>query len=271
VQIRTRPPKAGSSGRRKGPGFGLTASLALCLGASLTLALALPSAAGACARPGSVKSFHGHAHMQMAVGASGEDPGLGGTETVFLERDANLQLNLNEKLMGRHGAAIFGGKITGGSGSVGDAIENSGSGYEGNASFGGSLSSHHPNFGSAEVILTRRGCKYQVLLDASMRTTYSGDEALKPGLLASISATSDRESIPHTLQLSDHNSLAVYLGCPASLSACFEFGGTWTTDFATLKLCHSVTAEHCTSDKKPVGSATIGWSLSPIFKKHYKP
>jgi hypothetical protein len=237
--------------------------------AALAVPTLAPSSAGACANPANVKYFKGRAHMAMSLSATGVDPGLGGSETATLTRKAQeLRFTLGDKLISKEGAVFFAGKVHYGQVAVEDSLVHSGSGLEGSYEFKGALGPP-PTWGRAEVAMSRKKCRYELVVGWGVVTTFSGDEELAGARGAHASMESGPESIPHSLDITGGGNMDAYLGCDDKLipQACFSFGGTWTTNFATLALCGSVTAVGCKDDSEPVGTATVGWSLTPVFEK----
>lgn len=247
-----------------------TRALAVTIGI-LACAVAVPAGAGACANPATVKSFQGQAHLILALVATGTSPGAGGTETVALQRHAlNLHLHLADKVIGKKpGTSFFGGTMTGGSVAVEDLRESSAGGSEAKLSYNGPLTKKLPNYGRAELVFSRSKCRYDLELSFGVRATFEGDGELDTSPEATGGMESGPEPLPHSMYLADSGSMNAYLTCPHTkfLQACYSFSGTWTTDFATLALCGSVVAVGCKDDTEPVGTASVGWSLTPTLEK----
>ena len=241
---------------------------------SMAACAAAPAGASACASLAGVKTFHGTAHMVFAVAASGEDPGNGGVETITLNRVATgLKVNLDERDLGKKDT-LFDGKASGGNLSVGDTFNNSGDGFSGQETYNGPVTNSLPGYGTAFVVIDHRtnSCRYAVVVGYGATTEFSGDEEVKPPPTVGASASSGPVPVPDSLKLSDSRSLPAYLSCANETvpEACFDFGGGWMTEFATLALCHSVEAVNCSSDTEPVGTASFSWNLSPTFEKHHR-
>lgn len=247
-----------------------TRALAVTIGI-LACAAVVPAVAGACANPATVKSFQGQAHLILALTATGTSPGTGGTETVTLQRHAlNLHLHLAHKLIGKKpGTSFFGGTMTGGSVTVEDLRESSAEGFEAKLSYHGPLTKEIPNHGRAELVFSRSKCRYELELSFGVKATFEGDGELDTSPEATGGMQSGFEPLPHSMYLADSGKMDAYLTCPDAkfLPACYSFGGTWTTDFATLALCGSVVAVGCKDDTEPVGTASVGWSLKPTLEK----
>ncbi len=248
--------------------------LTLGLGLSLAVCAAMPAGASACASLAGVKSFHGSAQMAFAVAATGEDPGEGGIETITLNRVATgLKVNLDDKDLGKKDT-LFDGKVSGGNVSVGDTFNNSDDGFTGQETYNGPVTNSLPGYGSAFVTIDHRKnmCRYAVVIGYGATTEFSGDEEVKPPPTVGATASSGPVPVPDSLQLSDSRSLPAYLSCANETvpEACFDFGGGWMTEFATLALCHSVEAVNCSSDTAPVGTASFSWNLSPTFERHHR-
>ncbi len=248
--------------------------LTLGLGLSLAVGAVMPAGASACASLAGVKSFHGSAQMAFAVAATGEDPGQGGIETITLNRVATgLKVNLDEKDLGRKDT-LFDGKVSGGNVSVADTFNNTGDGFTGQETYNGPVTNDLPGYGAAFLAIDHRKstCRYAVVIGYGATTEFSGDEEVKPPPTVGASASSGPVPIPDTLKLSDSRSLPAYLSCADETipEACFDFGGGWMSEFATLALCHSVEAVNCSNDTEPVGTASFSWNLSPTFERHHR-
>lgn len=247
--------------------------LGLC---AVTAFAAAPTAASACATPANVKSFQGTAQMQLGpVKATGAFPGANQEfETVTLVRAAyNLHVHLKKEFV-QKGSAFFKGTMTGGRVIVGDSINDGETGNEANAEYDGPLGAHAPNYGYTDLVLSKPKCKYNLTLSFGVKTSLSGDEAVWSNPEAQGEATSGVEPIPHSLKLSDNGQMDAYLSCQNVFKqACYEFNGTWVSEFEPLALCHSVVptnVENCTRGNEPLTTAGVGWNLSPTFEKHKK-
>jgi hypothetical protein len=252
------------------------ARLVFALCASAAALAAAPIAASACPSLRSVNSFRGHADLGFSATASGQDPGNGGTETVGLSRSvSSVQIRLTAKKVIGGGVVVFTGKASGGAVSVSDTFNNTGTMQSGAEDYGGPVTNQLPNFGSAELFLNTRSCKYQFEVGLGAETTFSGDAAVQPGATVTGFAYGERRHIPNSLNLSGATTPDVYdNNCPGSPfvtgRACYAFGGGWTTDFDTLKRCHSVVAANCGPSGEPLGTATFSWSLQPQSGKGHK-
>jgi hypothetical protein len=273
---RTRPLRGTPNGRPRPFRHGRALGRLLGLCASVAAFAAAPTAASACASPATVKSFQGTAHMQLGpVSATGEFPGAKQEfETVTLARAAyNLHVHLKKEFV-QKGSAFFKGTMTGGNVIVGDSINDGETGNEAKAEYSGPLGAHAPNYGYADLVLSKPKCKYNLTLSFGVKTSLSGDEAVWSNPEAQGEASSGLEPIPHSLKLSDNGQMDAYLSCQNVLKqACYEFNGTWVSEFIPLSLCHSVvpTANgNCADDTQPVTTAGVGWKLSPTFEKKKK-
>lgn len=211
--------------------------------------------------------------MNLALTATGTDPGLGGTETVTLVRRAvELHLNLPKKLVGKHGFTFFSGTMTGGAVTVADALDTSADGFEASLAYNGPLTRQLPIFGSADIAFDRRKCRYELLLGYGVKASFEGDASLETDPEATTTVDGGPEALPHSLHLSDGGSIDAFLSCPDTQGpqACVSFDGTWTAEFATLALCGSTVSVSCKDDTEPVGSAHVGWSLTPTLEKPKK-
>lgn len=234
----------------------------------------VPATAGACANPATVKSFQGQAYINMALSATGTSPGAGGLETATLQRRAlGLHVHLNEKLLGKaKGTSFFAGTMTGGSVSVKDELEGGEDGSESKLVYDGPLAKTIPDYGRAEVVFSRKKCQYDLELSFGVKASFEGDGELDTDPEATVDLESGPESLPHSLHLADSGNIRAYLSCLSITipQACATFGGTWTSNFATLFLCGSVVAVNCKDDTLSVGTVSVGWTLKPIMEKKKK-
>lgn len=258
------------------------ATVAVVAGAAC-LAAAVPSRSAAsrengCVSAAHVRSFHGKV-SDTFNGTIGEpDAGQGGTETVALSRQANLQFTW--RYIG--GAVVkqrdyIAGGPTGGSIGVDDSYDHSGTGSSG--SLQGS-----PRVGgaSALIVLYPKVCMYQVEMSFLGEGTVSGNLAPQDTPLTqySGSAYTPRKPIPASLHLFGSASIDAYSsGCsghpndrfnPPDELGCYEFGGGWTADYAILEQCHAPFGGTCGPHDDPEGSATITWNLMPVVAAQKK-
>lgn len=243
----------------------------IALGAALAALSLAPAAASACASLAGVHSFSGHAYISFSGTASGPIEGTNSTETIALKRTgASLDLNLNHKLVGkgkfRH-IIFFSGKIRAGTVSVEDSES-----FEGGGSPSSASQTYNgpplPLISSATVVLDTKHCRYAVSAGVGAKTTFSGDEGLRAGDTASVSATSDHETIPANLHLIGGVGPPAYLSCPGNPlltgEPCIQYGGDWAVDYTELKQCGSFPPQgNCTSGEKPAGDGKFLWVLKP--------
>jgi hypothetical protein len=232
-----------------------------------------PTASAACRSVASVKSFHGNAGLTFSGTESGDDPRNGGTETVSLDREADsLQISLTTRKALLHGVYVFTGKATGGTISVTDTFDNTGTTFHGQETYSGPSSTANPNFTTVAAFLSTRTCKYQLQVGFDTATQYSGDPAVQPGASVNGLAYSDRMQIRRDLRLSGSAAPNAYAdSCPGNPfltgQGCYVFGGGRTTDFEGLAECQSVVAVNC-GPAGPRGSAELAWALSPSSGSH---
>jgi hypothetical protein len=248
------------------------ARLVIALGAVLAALSLAPAAAGACASLTGIHSFTGHAFISFHGTASGPVESTNGTETISLQRTGtSLELNLNRRTRGKGkyaGVYFFSGKVRGGNVSV----EDEKSFMEGGSTTSFGRETYHgpslPPFGSATVVLDTTHCRYALTAGFGTRTTFSGDEGLRSGDTAAVSAFSDHEKIPSSLHLIGGVGPDAYLGCPGdpllSGQDCIQYSGDWAVDYTELKQCGSFPPPgNCTSDEKPAGDGKFLWVLKP--------
>lgn len=220
-----------------------------------------------------VRSFRGLVNTLSFSGvAKGDEPGLGGSRTIGLDRDAtNLQIKLDAKVSGSlpgfGSLTFFTGKTKVGSISAVDTFGSTGSGMKGTSNAIGV-----PRFVTASLVLWPKGCLYQLQVSYDVKASFSGDQAIRPGADIWGGAYTPRRPIPASLKLGGASLIQAYHdGCagarPPDVHGCFQFGGDWANDFDTLKRCHSIVAVNCTPARHTEGAAHISWSLTPIFAK----
>jgi len=249
-----------------GPVFGLCLSL-------MGLAVA-PSAANACASVASVKSFHGKAQfMNFSETASGQDAGGGGNTTIDLDRIAtSLQVDLTRnKLLSRKGIVAFTGTASGHV-SVNDSYQDTGNAHSGAEHYSGPLKNKSPNSGKAWLYFDTRTCTYQAEAGFNVKTTFSGDDAVRPSATVIGLAYGNARHTPASLKLAGAESPhAYYPSCPRTSivtgHSCYVLSGGWAGDFAILAQCHSLGGNCGLNDQQPVGNATFAWNLKPTYKK----
>lgn len=263
----------------------LRAAVLALVAAALAAAAAAPSHAGArgrgstatpCPSWSGVKSFHGTASSSFSATATGSVPGAGGTETIGLSRHASgLKVDLSVKrvsqIPGYVGITLFAGKVHGGSVSVADTLTNSGSSSNASAHANGTSLP-----GAVMVVLWPKTCTYQLGLSFAAHTIFSGDAALDPGDSANAQIFAPRRHVPasSSLKLGGSAQVNAYqTGCSVvdipfklpDVDGCYQFGGGWSNDFATLVSCKSIVAVNCGPADEEMGNATVSWSLKPTF------
>jgi hypothetical protein len=246
--------------------------LALLVCGSAVLLAAAPTAASACPSFAHLKAFNGTVgEAFFEATASAEDPGNGGIETITISRDATaLKTRLAPETPDNPFGGAFGGKVKGHYFIVGDHFVNSGSGAAGALRAVGPI----PGSDSAQLLLYGGACEYQFSEDVGVKIEFSGTEAIDPGERAGEFALSPKLPIPNSLDLSGNAKIPAYpSGCEKngvpSKKGCYDFDGGWETDFGTLQQCGSVTAEECSGEDEPAGTARFRWSLIPVFRKSH--
>lgn len=263
---------------------GIVLGLCAILAALATLPTAADASGGCAPKLGRVKSFDGRAAVDFQTSATGEIPGSGGSETVVLDHNMdNVRFHLR-KVAGHKGfrrgnVANFVGVPTHGDVEVSDEFANSGSAFGGTQTYSGPLLGHRPDFfGAASLAIDRRKsrCQYEFLSGFAVPGAFSGDEEIEPESHVGGAAYGPLRHIPASLKLHGVVALPAQIDCGEAeveglvSTACYEMSGGWTTDFATLALCHSIVAVGCAADTTKVGTAEFEWSVWPIFKKHHK-
>ena len=126
----------------------------------------------------------------------------------------------------------------------------------------------------AELVFDRVACQYVFQAGFAVDdATYNGDAPLRPVTRLGAGATSERYHIPANLHLNGGDGPeAGGPGCDNPIvndKSCYSFSGGWSTDFATLFKCNSLSPESsgCASSDTSVGTATFTWSLTPTYAK----
>lgn len=116
--------------------------------------------------------------------------------------------------------------------------------------------------------------RVRLALTFGVNTTLTSEGDLETDPEASIDMEGGPEPLVRSMHLAHHGSIDAHLTCAAGEDplpqACFSFGGTWTTDYATLFLCGSIVAVNCKDDEQRIGGAAVGWSLKPTLEKKKK-
>jgi hypothetical protein len=271
VGTRTRRAAENPRSLRRAPGRACVLALLLGLCAAPAL-LATPAALAAnpCPSLEHLRGFHGNASIVgLSTTAGGEDSGEGGLETIELAHHvANVRFDLHREPLTKHRLHYFAGNATHGDVEIEDAFQNTGTGFSGRLSYSNPLTSHLPNKGEAGLVFDRRKkhCIYAFELSFQVKTTFTGEEEVKPDLSVTGSAAGRGKKIPKKLKLVGSSAVSIWDSCPAGdPQGCYEIGGGWTSEFFTLFQCHSIVAVTC-GNKSP-GTAELNWSISPIFKK----
>ena len=244
--------------------------------ASVAAMAAAPAAASACPSLVGLKAFSGHASTGFEADATGPyEPGQPqyGTETIHLQRSAHLDIALTHKKVTRRGVVIFTGKAKGGNVLIDDTFDDS-SGRHSGYHFDDPLSTALPDFGSAELFLDSKTCKYLLTVVFAVSAIHSGVASGSSAVEGTVYG--HREHIPGSRKLGSLNGAPeypdAYHTCPGdplqSGKACYQFFGGFTTDFMTLFKCHSAQAVNCSSSEGPVGNgAAFAWHLKPSYFK----
>lgn len=259
-----------------------TRSLTHLLGAGLCIwlmgLLAVPSfaTAGGVIQPCGphlerVKEFKGHASFTFDGDAQGEFPGTADVESIFMQHNVlGVDVHLKKVVLER-GRAVFAGPATGGGVGIHDSLADQDSGFGGTLTFEGSLSKKGRARGQAYVVLNRhrKHCAYAFGMSWGARAQYSGNPEVEPDPVVGGAAVSTPEKIPDSLKLSGDQGLPTFLSCLHNKDfSCSDLYGGWTTDFATLALCHSIVAVGCEDDETtPVGAAQVNWFVKPVYEK----
>jgi hypothetical protein len=256
---------------------GIAPSIALTVVCLSAMALSVAQAGAAnCPSLRRVKTFHGQASASFAVGASGEDPSSGGTETIGLGRAAQkVTINLFHKIRGKLPSGrpffIYNGHASGGTVGVADSFENTGTDVAGDATYSGPL---RKDDAGALVLFDRKACKYKFDMFFEVDPVFEGDEELKPGTVGGWTH-SEAVAIPDNLSLHGSEALKIHPDCVsdplAAKPACAGVYNFWTIDVIELTECGSLDLTNCTLTEDPeIGTASLSWHLKPTFYKKKK-
>jgi hypothetical protein len=242
-------------------------ALAVCV---WMLALAVAPAAVGCPSLRHVKSFHGHATATFAAAASGKDPDSGGTETIGFGRAARkLHVKLPDKVHGsphHRPFTLFAGQARGGSVTVDDSFDNTGTDIGGDATHNGPLRRNH---GTASAVFAHKACKYRFQLGFQIPTTFHGDDEVDPGGVGDF-AYSDAKHIPRDLTLHGDQKLPIRADpCTAIKkgAGCGGIDSSWYGDLVDLFECGSLNISGCQlHGNTEIGKASLSWHLKPKYK-----
>jgi hypothetical protein len=245
--------------------------------AAVAAQLVSPPAAGAGAGPcpsfGGMNTFAGTATLRFKQAAAGTFPGTQRTETIQLSRLAHLDVSATHKVNvsfpGVGPVTLFRGAAAPRGVAVDDTVTISKPHRVGNAQ-----EASAPGNGSAILLLNPASCGYRLAVEFHGRITLGG-QSLKVPLAVSGFALTPERGIPKSLPLTLSGTAALdayYDGCtfhdalkgsPAAAGGCYGFAGGYAVGFEMLFRCHSISdTGHCVSEDKPVGVATISWSLT---------
>jgi hypothetical protein len=220
-----------------------------------------------------MKTFAGSATMQFKQVAAGTSPDKARTEAIELSRLVHLGVTatgkVNVSFPGVGPVTLFRGVTVPHGVTVDDTITISKPARGGHATDTGA-----PQNGSAILLLNAKSCAYRLAIEFHGRIALSGHSPRVPLAVSGFALTPAR-AIPKSLPLtlSGSAALAAYHdGCtfhdalngnPAAVGGCYGFAGGFAVDFELLFRCHSTSdTGHCASASKPVGVATITWSLT---------
>jgi len=238
-------------------------ALTACLLVS-TAGLAAPTTASACPSLAHVTAFRGHVTELTFTGQATGSDGNGGTASITLDRNATaIPINLTHHAHGPLGTVFTGSPPRGGAISVDDTFTDPTQMLSGTQTASGPTGLTT----GPELVLLAGSCKYQLSASFGIGTTSSGNWPTSgPDTSAGGAATSPEKKIPKGLKLSGTATLPAYATCPAGVNpnGCYVFEGlSWTQEYDTLSGAPS---------DQPEGSATFGWSISPVLAKHkHKP
>jgi hypothetical protein len=227
----------------------------------------------ACASFSRVKSFQGTVHMGFSEIATGAIPGEGttGTAEAELYRSAShLNVSLTRKVDLGHGQVAFSGRMRGGEVDIDDSFHtNTGdTDSAGREAYNGPA---QPEGAGAALYVNTQTCTYQLVATVEVPTTFFGSDEVQPeDAVASASAFSPRRHVPASLKLSGGVKPDAYFTCPGnpleSGDDCYQLGGGWAADFASLKACETTEPVNCNPDEEVLGTAGFVWSLTPAYK-----
>ena len=244
-----------------------------CLAGASAVALAAPSAASACPSLKHVKSFHGHASIRFSGTASGEDQSSGGSETVTLHHKvAQAQIKLTD-FAREPGRILVAGTVSGGTVTVNDSYDNTGSDTQGSETYSGPI--NDPIGTGVELVVDRQTCRWKLGVSVQVKgVSFKGDTA-NPGTAIYQDADSKWHDISNSLHAVSSDTDHVYYGrCPKRVvkhgRACFTYGaaGRTTTTCSTgaIRSHRPTTATRWTHRKAWLTS--IGPSRRPSRSRH---
>jgi hypothetical protein len=255
----------------------LTAAASAVAAAAVAAQLASPPTAGAGARAcpsfAVMKTFAGTATLRFKQAATGTIPGTQHTETIQLSRLVHLGVTsthkINVSFPGVGPVTLFRGVTNPRGVTIDDTVTISKPFRVGHAKEAGA-----PENGSAILVLNPQSCGYRLALEFHGRISLSGHSPKVPRAVSGFALTPER-GIPKSLPLTLSGSApldAYHDGCtfhdalngsPAAAGGCYGFAGGFAVDFEMLFRCHSISdTGYCASGDKPVGVATISWSLT---------
>jgi beta-lactam-binding protein with PASTA domain len=236
---------------------------------AVLLAVPASAAAASCTAVSSVVSYSGTASMSYSFSASAPDSGGSGTTTVSMDHEAS-DLTLSAMTPDK-ADQDFTGTATGGNVTVDDKYTDTGppiSTGERKANGPAQGSSENDN-DTAEVSFVPSSCTYEVTVNYSIPTTFTGNNSsLRADSLVEDSASS-QFSLPYTsLNLSGSESIAAYPGSGGDTLAEVNAGEYIIgSPFSGWSLAlEGANGGSGMAGPLPAGTATFTWNLTPTLK-----